>query len=35
MGEEKLSGGMFERETLVVTCSHCNGNTMYAKGKAK
>ena len=32
IGKEKLSGGMFERETLVVTCSHCNGDTICKRG---
>ena len=32
MGKKNLSGGMFERETLVVTCSHCNGDTICKRG---
>ena len=32
MGEEKLSGGIFEREVMMVTCGHCDGDTICKRG---
>ena len=32
MGEEKLSGGMFEREAIVADCNHCGGDTICQRG---
>lgn len=32
MEEEKLSGGMLEREVIVATCDHCGGDTICQRG---
>lgn len=33
MEKEKLSGGVFERDALVATCGHCNGDTICKRGE--